>query len=244
MKRCTLLVLALVLCLAATPAAAQAILYIPADDRPVNLDYVVDTARAAGLDILTPPRPLLGSRSAPGCPEGLWRWLFAEAPAADAVVASADALLYGSLVASRTHDFPAAVLAERLQGFARLKAANPGLRLYVFSTIMRTPQASAGGTEPDYYETYGPSIFRITALRDKAETAGLTRGEDAELKDLLAHVPAGALADWHDRREKNLRANFALISYVRDGTFSYLVQGRDDCSPYSRSHQESRPWTR
>ena len=34
-----------------TPVSAQTIVYIPMDDRPVNLEYVVDTAQAAGVDI-------------------------------------------------------------------------------------------------------------------------------------------------------------------------------------------------
>ncbi len=233
-------VLAAVLLGAAVPAAAQTIVYVPFDNRPVSLDYVVDTARAAGLEVVTPPADLLGSRTAPGNPELLWRWLLENSNTADAVVASSDALLYGSLVGSRTHELSEQVIEERLAGFAVLKALRPGLRLYVFGTIMRTPRASAGGTEPGYYEMYGPSIFRITALQDKGETAGLTRGEEAELAALLAAVPERVLADWFARRDKNYAANVKLLSYARDGTLAYFLLGRDDCAPHSQSHREWR----
>lgn len=60
-----------------TPVSAQTIVYIPMDDRPVNLEYVVDTAQAAGVDIVVPPKALLGTRGEMGDPEGLWAWLFA-----------------------------------------------------------------------------------------------------------------------------------------------------------------------
>ncbi len=233
-------VLVAVLCLAAVPAAAQTIVYVPFDNRPVSLDYVVDTAKAAGVEIVTPPAGLLGSRTGPGNPDALWRWLKENSHTADAVVASSDALLYGSLVASRTHGFSDGAITERLAEFAVLKALRPGLRIYVFGTIMRTPRASAGGTEPGYYEVHGPNIFRITALKDKGETAGLTRGEEAELNALLAAVPETVLEDWFARRDKNYAANVRLLSYARDGTIAYFLLGRDDCAPFSQSHRESR----
>jgi hypothetical protein len=240
MTKKILLAAALFFLMAASSVSAQTIVYIPIDDRPVNLEYVIDTAKAAGVDIVAPPAALLGSRTSPGNPDGLWEWLFEQARTADGVVVSADSLLYGSLVASRTHQLTPEVLDERLGKFARLKAFNPGIRLYVYSTIMRTPRYSAGGVEPPYYDTHGPSIFRITALRDLAETHGLSRQQESELQGLLAEVPSEVLADWYDRREKNYAANERLIAYVKSGTFNYLLLGRDDCSPLSQSHMESR----
>lgn len=228
------------LCLTTLPAAAQTIVFVPFDNRPVSLDYVADTAKAAGLEIVTPPAALLGSRTGPGNPDALWAWLADNIRTADAAVVSSDAMLYGSLVASRRHHLPEAVIAERLDRFYALKLANPGTRLYVFGTIMRTPQASAGGVEPDYYEVHGPRIFRLTALQDKAETAGLTRGEEAELNALRRALPEEVLADWFERRDKNFAANVRLVEYVRNGIFAYFLLGRDDCSPFSQSHMESR----
>jgi hypothetical protein len=206
----------------------------------VSLDYVADTARAAGLEIVTPPVQMLGSRTRPGDPDALWGWLMDNCRTADAVVVSSDALLYGSLVESRRHHLSEEVIKERLGRFLSLKMANPGARLYVFGTIMRSPQASFGGVEPDYYEVYGPKIFRLTALRDKAETHSLSAAEEAELRSLAAALPEAVLADWFERRDKNFAANVALIDYVRDGTFAFFLLGRDDCSPFSQSHMEWR----
>ena len=49
-----------------TVLAAERILYIPLDDRPVNLAYTVDTFKKAGVDVVTPPSELLSSASRKG----------------------------------------------------------------------------------------------------------------------------------------------------------------------------------
>ncbi|WP_368087005.1 DUF4127 family protein, partial [Acidaminococcus intestini] len=36
-------------------AASPKIIYIPLDNRPVNLEYTVDTAKAAGYPLTVPP---------------------------------------------------------------------------------------------------------------------------------------------------------------------------------------------
>ena len=222
------------------PVQAAVVGYVPMDDRPVNLEYVADTARAAGETIVTPPVLNIAGRQRPGNVPGLWDWVFEQGAVSDAMVLSADSLVYGGLVASRTHFDSEAELSARLEKFRELKRRYPALRLYVFNTIMRTPKMSAGSTEPPYYEQLGPSIFRITALEDKREIVGLTAGETAELAQLIVRVPAVNLADWRTRRAKNYRINEQLQQLAREGTFEYLLLGRDDASPLSASHQEAR----
>jgi hypothetical protein len=222
------------------PVQAAVIGYVPMDDRPVNLEYVADTARAAGETIVTPPVLTIAGRQRPGNVPGLWEWVFEQAAVSDAMALSADSLVYGGLVASRTHFDSETELSARLEKFRELKRRYPALRLYVFNTIMRTPKMSAGATEPPYYEQLGPTIFRITALEDKREIAGLTGVETAELAQLTARVPAVNLADWRARRAKNYRINERLQQLAREGIFEYLLLGRDDASPLSASHQEAR----
>lgn len=218
----------------------QTILYVPFDNRPVSLDYVTDTVEKGGFDIIVPPEESLAARKRSANPDQLWEWVFAHSKEADAVVLSADALVYGGLVSSRTHNLDSAILMQRTTNFQKLKELNPTLHLYVFSTIMRSPHASSGGVEPLYYETYGPAIFRINALRDKSEVQALTKQEKKEISWLNTQVPADVMKDWLDRREKNLKVNVQLIHEAKQNDFDYLLVGRDDCSPLSRSHQESR----
>jgi len=235
-----LLLVVTIFCLHVTPVSAQTILYIPADDRPVNLEYVIDTAKSAGIEIVTPPPALIGSLSNKGNADQLWTWLFDHANTADSVVVAADSLLYGNLITSRTHKLPLEVIEERIDNFTKLKSLNPKMKLYIYSTIMRTPQSGEGDEEPAYYKQYGPSIFRITALRDQAEMQQLSTSQNNELRDLVSRVPHPILTDWYARREKNLIANKRLIDYAKKNTFTYFLLGRDDCAPYSQSHMESR----
>jgi len=240
-KKRILVVLFLLLLVVNVPVyAAQTIMYVPFDNRPVSYNYVIDTVEKGGFEILVPPENYLAARTRNANPEQLWEWVFAHAKEADRVVVSADALVYGGLVASRTHDINEDVLLQRTENFKKLKALNPSLKIYVFSTIMRSPHASSGGVEPAYYETYGPAIFRIHALRDKSEIQTLSRKEQEELKKLNAQVPKDVMLDWLNRRDKNYDVNVQLVQEVKDNVFDYLLMGRDDCSPLSRSHQESR----
>lgn len=219
---------------------AKRILYIPMDNRPVCLDYTLDTLKSAGWDIVTPPRSLIASRDNMGNPDALMDWLEKEAKSADAAVVSTDALIYGGLVSSRTHSFDEATLARRLDRLVRLKNKQLDLRLYAFSTIMRTPRASSGGVEPAYYETWGPSIFRWSELEDKSEIIGLDVVETQEKEALLAKIPQDILQDWLSRRDKNFNINKELVYSMEHDSFDYFVMGKDDTAPYSQSHKESR----
>jgi hypothetical protein len=113
------------------PAATQAasLGYVPMDDRPVNLEYVLDSARAASLNITAPAQADIAGRDRQGSVANLWQWVLEQAPTADALVLSSDSLIYGGLVPSRTHDFSESQLTERLEFFRELKRKAPALRI-------------------------------------------------------------------------------------------------------------------
>lgn len=224
----------------AAVAAGEKILYIPLDNRPVCLSYVVETADAAGYSLLTPSEEFLASNSRSGSPEKLWLWLLAKAPEAKIAVISADSLLYGGLVSSRTHTYDQDTLNNAAERFQTLRKNNPHLKLYVFSTIMRTPQQSYGNVEPPYYSKYGPDIFKLSALLDKDEAYSLTAKEKIELGQLNAALPHQVTADWFGRREKNFKLNRNLIAFARARTFNFLAIGKDDDAPLSQTHREAR----
>ena len=226
--------------LSSAAVQAASIGYVPMDDRPVNFEYVIDTVRAAKTVMVTPAVLDIAGRERSGNVQHLWDWVFEQAPLSDAMALSSDSLIYGGLVASRTHFASEPELQARVEKFRELKRRYPSLRLYVFGTIMRTPKMSAGATEPPYYEKMGPMIFQITALEDKREISGLAPAEASELSQLLKKVPAANLADWRARRAKNYRVNELMQQLAREGIFEYLLLGRDDASPLSASHQEAR----
>ena len=240
MKRLLTILLSLFLWLGTADAEAKRIVYIPQDDRPISLSQTVATAEAAGITMITPPAELLGSRTSSGDPDALWAWLHQNIKRADAVVISADALIYGSLVASRKHDLDQATIDRRVDNFRTLKNYHNGMTTYVFASVMRSPRASEGGVEPAYYETYGPKIFEYTALLDKEESRIISRHEKKRLKALAEEIPQEYLLDWLNRRAKNLSATLRLVGLAHQDSFKYLIVGRDDNAPYSQTRRDCR----
>ncbi|MBS6333677.1 MAG: DUF4127 family protein, partial [Veillonella sp.] len=80
---------------------AETVLYVPQDDRPVSLQYTVDTAREAGMTVLTPPQHLISGKTYQGQADQIMAWVEQNAGRADVMVLSTDTLIYGmSLQAS------------------------------------------------------------------------------------------------------------------------------------------------
>lgn len=79
------------------------------------------------------------------------------------------------------------------------------MKLYVFGSIMRTPQTSeaSGSEDANYYAQYGTDIARYTALNDKLEQDGLTHKERKQLQQYEQKIPKAALDDWLSRRQGN-----------------------------------------
>ena len=230
-------------CSARKKVVREKILYIPHDSRPVVNKQTIEILRKAGIEIIAPPEKILGNREDKGDPDLLWDWLNKNTTKdLTAAVISSDALLYGSLIGSRKHDYDGDEVLARADLFAEFHKKHKKLPLYVFGSVMRTPRTglASGYEEPDYYRYYGTNIFRLTELMDKQELVGLSQREIKEFNFLHRLIPARAIEDWMGRREKNFTANKKLIDYARNKTFDYLLLGRDDNAPYSQTHNEGR----
>ncbi len=223
-------------------AAAERILFIPHDDRPISYQQTVDVLRQAGYKMIVPPQELLSNATSDGHPDELWQWLEKNAPDARYAVIASDSMLYGGLIPSRKHHVSQEKLTERLEKFQALRAANPSLRVYIFDSLMRTPSKGTEGDieEPDYYGKYGTDFFLYSALADKQEITRLSREEKMEMDGYKKTIPSEYLEDWSFRRAKNLSATKKLMDYARDGVIDYLILGRDDNAPLCQTHRENR----
>ena len=219
-----------------------ALLFIPLDNRPVCFSYPVKVMEAAGYKIYTPPEKLLATRTAPADTEKLWKWLESRAEKVDAAVISTDALIYGGLVASRTHSMSMPELEAKVRRLQNLRM-DKDTRLYGFSTLMRTPRESYGNVEPAYYSNVGPAIFRYSQLSDKSDLHAETLLEDFEVGAFERNLAKAHLKDWLDRRNKNMEINHQLAMLTRVGRFEYFAIGKDDNAPLSHTHMEARKIT-
>ena len=209
------------------------------DNRPVCFSYPVKVMEAAGYKIYTPPEKLLATRTTPADTEKLWKWLESRAEKVDAAVISTDALIYGGLVASRTHSLPVAELERRVNRLKDLHM-DKNIRFYGFSTLMRTPRESYGNVEPAYYSHVGPAIYRYSQLSDKSDLHAETLLEDFEVGAFERNLAKAHLKDWLDRRNKNMDVNRELAMLARMGRFDYFAIGKDDNAPLSHTHMEAR----
>lgn len=227
--------------LCASPAAlAKTILYVPQDDRPVDYEYTVNTAEAAGYDVLTPPAQYLSGMNFHGSPDKLMAWVDANAGKADAMVLSIDSLVYGGLVDSRKHNLPMETLTARLEKVEALHKSHKKVPIYVFSTVMRSPWAGGKGVEPDYYLTMGSDIYQLASLQAKMDEEGLNPQERNDWFAIMRRVPMEYLQDWYNRRRKNMSINYRLIDDARKGVFTYYSLGHDDNSVSTQSSLESK----
>ncbi|MHC1717923.1 MAG: DUF4127 family protein [Acidaminococcaceae bacterium] len=220
--------------------AGGRILFVPLDDRPVCLDYTVDTFRTDGWAIETPPRDIIASFDHNGDPEKLYAWLENNATGSSAVVVSSDSMIYGGLVASRTHKLSEQELAERTTRLLQFKQKFGSIPVYVFTTVMRSPETSSAPFEPAYYKEYGSRIFRLGQLTDKNEVVGLTKSETKEKLSLGKTIPETVLRDLYSRRNKNMAVTERLLAAAENGSFDYLLLGRDDTATYSDAHRDAR----
>lgn len=225
------------------------IIYIPTDSRPVNLIQTIEVAERLGYEVLVPPEIFLGTGATDeklGNPEAIWDWLNENAPSADSAVISIDAMLYGSLVGSRKHELPPEEILERAKRFEQLRKENPNLPIYIFGTVMRTPNynweeiTTENIPESDYYGRYGLKIFQYTALKDKEEIQGISAAERNEMERLKSEVPEKAMQDWFGRRAKNYNASKYLIDLTRTGAFQYFLLSGDDSAFFCQTNLECR----
>lgn len=221
----------------------KTIIFVPHDNRPISFKQTADNIRDLGYEVLTPPEELLGNRENPYAkPEELSKWVIENAKKADAAVISSDSMVYGSLVASRKHNLSEDVVLARVHNFEKIHQANPNMKLYVFGSIMRTPQTSeaSGSEDANYYAQYGTDIARYTALTDKLEQDGLTHKERKQLKQYEQKIPKVALDDWFSRRQGNFLVSKNLIDLARNDVITYLALGCDDNAKYSQTNKERR----
>lgn len=221
----------------------KTIIFVPHDNRPISFKQTADNIRDLGYEVLTPPEELLGNRENPYAkPEELSKWVIENAKKADAAVISSDSMVYGSLVASRKHNLSEDVVLARVHNFEKIHQANPNMKLYVFGSIMRTPQTSeaSGSEDANYYAQYGTDIARYTALNDKLEQDGLTHKERKQLQQYEQKIPKAALDNWLSRRQGNFLVSKNLIDLARNDVITYLALGCDDNAKYSQTNKERR----
>ncbi|GGF38772.1 DUF4127 family protein [Echinicola rosea] len=194
----------------------EKLLLIPLDDRPPCLQFPVKLGDIVGVEIITPPKELLGNLHEAGNTDALARWIKRQPiEDLDGLILAADMLAYGGLVASRKYGVKVDTALRRLELIKSIKEKHPHLPVLVQSVIMRLAP-TADGTN----EAYRVKLAKWASTVDPTEKLALER-----------QLPKAVISDYLDARNRNHQVNRQLIEWANEGLIDYLVLSQDDAKP-------------
>lgn len=216
------------------------ILLIPLDERPCNYDFTTFMVKDTDIEIVKPPRDILGKKKQAGDVDAIFEWAKDNIRECDGAIIALDTLIYSSILASRLHHESVATLTQRLERIKQLKEINPNFKLFAYTLIMRNPQYSSNDEEPDYYQEVGREIHRYGVINHKIELGIATEEEKEELRCINQMMPTEYLTDYLERRTKNIEINKRAIELTRDGVIDFLIIPQDDSSPYGLTAKDQQ----
>ena len=201
------------------------ILYVPLDDRPVNLGLVIQLADLAGLEIKIPNKEDLGYFLEEGNVDLIKEWIKTEE--CDAVIVSLDMLLYGGLIASRTDKKSVEESMKRLEFLREYKKENTNIKIYGFSNIMRLSISVSSNESQIWWD----KINKYNELRYRLESLNEINLKN-NLEQIESEIPREVLNTYLRTRERNHKINMECIELVKDGIIDFLILSQEDCSKY------------
>lgn len=211
------------------------IILIPLDGRPAAGQFAQMIGAINDSEVIIPPYELLGRFTNPGKVDKIFEWLEAQdLKDVGTIVASADMIAYGGLIASRVNETSVDVATTRLKRLIELKKKGPEhLKLFVFATTMRlTPTATIQAA------SYRMNLAKYEEIKDRYERTG-----DPTLPQKLANlrkkVPQSEIFKYERTRFRNHEVQKALIRLCINPYIDFLIMGQDDAKPDGPQIQEN-----
>lgn len=230
------------------------VLYVPLDDRPVNLDDVVKQGQSAGLHLITPHEADIRNRldsvadasgdqllstSSPvfGNTAKIRQFILDHAAEVDGFIISTDMLAYGGLIGSRrlradgggAYPNYDATTIQLLDVIRKIKQDYPRKPVYVLDTIMRL--ATTTYTEGLTYDTYVESRSFMGQPRkayttfDDILNGYNTSDDDTQYGDTTEFDKTA----YYNTRQHKFKTNYYVLDrLVRQGYIDFLAIGVDD----------------
>lgn len=196
------------------------VLLIPLDDRPPCLQFPVKMGLVGDVEVVTPPRELLGRFTDFGKSDEIVAWIRKQnLNGFDAAIVSVDMLAYGGLVASRVYETSSKEALRRVHVVTEMRRKAPRLKIYGSSVIMRLAP-TADGNNDAYREKLAKWAEVSDDIAEKAET---TRLEN--------ETPTDALKNYKLARARNLELNRHAVELTQKRVFDYLILSQDDAKP-------------
>lgn len=208
------------------PVNTRTILLVPLDSRPPCTQFIQQLASLAGIIVKLPPAAMLDNYIQSADKLAVREWLIKESISADTAIISADMLIHGGLLASRTTTGYEEDAKNVLALLEEIHAKNPRLKLYIFSIIPRLLIA-----DTDENKIYQQNMIKYSVQKDLISTFENPL-DILKLEKTGSAIPPNVIDRYLNLYQKNVELNFSLIDMVRQGIISGLVIGQDDGQPF------------
>ena len=150
----------------ATEPIKNQIILIPIDSRPAAGQFAQMIGAMAGVDVLVPPIEILGRFTTSGDVTKIYDWLKTrDLTRVSSIVASADMLAYGGLIASRVSEVDMVTAQTRLRRLINFKQQIPKeIKLYIFASTMRLAPTATIQAAP-----YRMQLAKYEEMKDRYE---------------------------------------------------------------------------
>lgn len=194
------------------------IAFVPIDNRPVCYTLAQQIAAIdSDLELLLPPRELLGDLKKTADIKGLLGWL-KNLEKIDRVVLSLDTIAYGGLIPSRRSADTFEQIKERIDTLKNI-LSEKSVKVYAFSSIMRISNNNINEEEKEYWSLYGEKIFKYSYEMHK----------NVPQTSVDTDVPFEIIQDYLLTRKRNFEIN---QYYLESKFIDTLVFSKDDCAEF------------
>ena len=232
------------------------VLYVPLDDRPVNLDYVIVLGRSAGIEVITPRAKDIKNRldsqktnsgttllntSSPtfGTTSKIRQFILDNASSVDGFIISTDMLAYGGLIGSRrlrtsgggTYPNYDVTTTNLLDVIREIKQCYPSKPVYILDTVMR--MATSAYVEGQDYDAYTESrTFNQQPRKGFSDFNDILNGYNIKPDS----TPFGDVVNfdkeqYYNARIHKFKSNYYILDQLaRLGYIDFLAIGVDDSS--------------
>lgn len=202
------------------------ICFLPIDNRPVCYNLAADIAAIdKSIELLLPPRELLGSLTKNADIGGLFNW-FENIPECDVTILSLDTIAYGGLIPSRRSKDSLEDVKERIYSLKKILDSKKS-KIYAFSSIMRISNNNFNEEEKEYWKDFGTQIFKYSYDYHKFGQA-------------TTNVPASIIEDYLTTRKRNFEINKIYLDWKKEGFFETLIFSKDDCAEFGLNVKEAQ----
>ena len=204
---------------------------LPIDSRPCTCVFPQQLAEIAGVELVVPPRGLLGFFKQPSAQVQIATWLDSACEGCDALVISVEQLLYGGLITSRQNERSVKECLAALQQLRALKKRYPGLRIYANNILMRTTVSAVSEESWRWWS----QVSVVACLTYKAAVCPPEEKTACEkaLNEARQKVPPAVLEQFFAARARNNAVNHACVALAAEGVLEQLLILQEDCSEQS-----------